>query len=233
MSRRKYSAEIKIKACKEYEEGKTPSEIARELGMTKRGNRQVSKWIERYQAGGEEVFDGFRRSSTFSLEERTKIVERYLNEHRSMSSICAEEKISSISTLREWIKVYNKSREINPMDEETAEMSMNTADRHAEKPHFTKEDRIRIVKEYVEGGGSCKEIADKYNITENRLYDWARKYSQHGESGLDDNRGRKIPLKEITTLDEARKLIEELNEKTEELEIKVELLAKQLLTKRR
>ena len=46
------------------------------------------------------------------------------------------------------------------------------------------EQKIKIVKEYIDGVCGPTEINERYGVTKHRLYEWVRKYRVSGEAGL-------------------------------------------------
>lgn len=82
-----------------------------------------------------------------------------------------------------------------------------------EQQHNTTfEERITIVKDCLENGSNYGETAIKYNVSYQQVYTWIHKFSQLGEAGLEDRRGRR------TQNQEARSELEELKIKMAKLE---------------
>lgn len=82
----------------------------------------------------------------------------------------------------------------------------------------TSEQRIEAALSYLNGEGNYKSIADRYGVEQTRIkvwvrqYTWVKKFSQLGEAGLEDRRGKRIQKQE------ARSEIEELKIKMAKLE---------------
>lgn len=76
----------------------------------------------------------------------------------------------------------------------------------------TFQERITIVKDCLENGSNYGETAIKYNVSYQQVYTWVKKFSQLGEDGLEDRRGKRIQKQE------ARSEIEELKIKMAKLE---------------
>lgn len=90
----------------------------------------------------------------------------------------------------------------------------------------TLEERIEIVKAYIESGKDYSGTAHKYNVSYSQVYSWTKKYMADGEEGLSDRRGRK---KSENDLDETEKLRREnarLKRQLKERDMTVELLKK-------
>lgn len=54
----------------------------------------------------------------------------------------------------------------------------------------TYEEKLNIVKFYLDNELSYKEIARKFNVTYGQVYQWVQKYKKHGSDGLIDRRGK-------------------------------------------
>ena len=79
----------------------------------------------------------------------------------------------------------------------------------------TKEERIRIVMECIAHSYNYGEIAIKYNVSYQQVYNWVQRFKELGEAGLEDRRGR-------------RKLNQEPRSEMEKLQIENERLKHQL-----
>lgn len=55
---------------------------------------------------------------------------------------------------------------------------------------YTKELKLKLVKEYMKGNISVEVLANKYNISKTPLYRWIKKYQEHGIEGLEKNKIR-------------------------------------------
>lgn len=88
------------------------------------------------------------------------------------------------------------------------------------------EERIEIVKDYIERNSDYKTIADKYSVTYGQVYNWVKKYKNHGNAGLEDGRGKGKP-QSIMTEDEMKDAeIKALKERNKYLEMENEVLKK-------
>ncbi len=76
----------------------------------------------------------------------------------------------------------------------------------------TQEERITIAKDCLENGSNYGEIAIKYNVSYQQVYSWVRKFSELGEAGLEDRRGKR------TAAQEPRNELEEMKIKMAQLE---------------
>lgn len=56
----------------------------------------------------------------------------------------------------------------------------------------TIEERITIVKECIESGYNYGELAIKYQVSYQQVYNWVKKFTAEGEAGLEDRRGQRV-----------------------------------------
>ena len=66
----------------------------------------------------------------------------------------------------------------------------------------TKEERIAIARECSESGRNYGEIAIKNNVSYQQVYNWTNKYTELGDSGLEDRRGQRTAQQEPRTPEE-------------------------------
>lgn len=79
----------------------------------------------------------------------------------------------------------------------------------------SQDERLRIVKDCLANGKNYVETANKYAVTYQQVRSWVQKYSELGEAGLEDRRGK-------------RKANQEPRNELEEYKIKVAQLEKEL-----
>lgn len=66
----------------------------------------------------------------------------------------------------------------------------------------SQEERIKIVKDCLEGGSNYGEIAQKYNVSYQQVYTWVKKFRVQGEAGLEDRRGKRTAAQTARTPEE-------------------------------
>ena len=76
----------------------------------------------------------------------------------------------------------------------------------------TQEERIIIAKDCLENSSNYGETAIKYNVSYQQVFTWVKKFSELGEAGLEDRRGKR------TATQEPRSELEELKIKMAQLE---------------
>ncbi|QVK17368.1 transposase [Mycoplasmatota bacterium] len=106
----KFSKEIKIKAIKDYQEGnRTKKQIATILGCNV---SSVNRWINSYKSMGEKAFDIKPTNKVYTKKLKLAAINNYLNGVGSLNNIIKKYKTHSISTLINWLMMYNDHKEI-------------------------------------------------------------------------------------------------------------------------
>lgn len=91
----------------------------------------------------------------------------------------------------------------------------------------TMEERIAIAKECVASGKNYGEIAIKYNVSYQQVYNWTNKFAEQGESGLEDRRGQRTAQQQPRTPEEEMKIrIAQLEHENYMLRMERDLLKK-------
>lgn len=208
----KFSKEVKVKACKEYEKGNISFKgIADEIGASQEVVRQ---WYLTYKEHGVSAFDTSSRNKSYSKKFKLSVVEEYSLGKYSMPDLAAKYNIT-YSVVKRWINKWYNGIEIKDYDPKGDVYTMKSR-------KTTFEERLEIVKWVIENNMSYKDAADKFSITYALVYKWTRAYIDKGPEALKyQNRGPK-PKSEI---DE--------NNLTEIEKLKLELEKEKALRKRR
>lgn len=216
MPRNKISKEEKLNAVSKILSGQSSVlSIASQLQV---GDSSVRDWIRLYQSIGIDAFDN-EKNAAYSVALKLQAVQDYLAGIGSLDAICQKYKIKSTTQLRHWISMYNNHEEIKSYAGGTGRIMVK-----GRKTTF--EERMDIVKEYIESGSSYEEIAEKYKISYQQIYQWVRKYQDKGIDGLQDRRGKR---KEAEMLTETERLQAELKmerAKNKQLELENRVLKK-------
>lgn len=164
----------------------------------------LEEWVKRYKENGVLAFQEQEHNTVYSQELKTKAVEDYLSGAGSQQVIAAKYGLRSKNQLQHWIKKYNSCIDFGH--------KMSGGSRMKKARKVTYEERIAIVKECLENGSNYGETAIKYNVSYQQAYTWVKKFTELGESGLEDRRGRR------TETQEARTELEEMKIKMAKLE---------------
>lgn len=205
------SKQIKIKACKDYENGLgSIRDIAKAIGI---GKSTVHRWYLRYTNHGTEAFDTSSKRS-YSKEFKSSLVKEYSEGEDSIMTLASKYNLHD-ATLYDWINKWYNGMEVNDYDPK--------GDVHTMKSRKTTfEERLEIVKWVIENDMSYKYAAEKYSINYALIYQWTQKYIKDGPDSL---RYQKRGPKSKAEIDESNL--------TEIDKLKLELEKEKLLRKRR
>ena len=221
MSRKvKYTKEVKLKASKDYLSGKMSAfNIARSLGMSKRGDKIVRYWARQYEVNGDEIFDDKPRNKSYSKEFKEKVVKEYLDGKGSFKYLAAKFGIPSNCTVLSWVKKYNGHIELEDYDPK-GEIYMTKG------RITTLDERIEIVKWCLDHDRSIKDTASHFECSYAQVRTWLLKYEEFGEEGLIDKRGKPKEEKDLSELELAQRKIQSLEKENEKLKRMNEILKK-------
>lgn len=216
MSRNKISKEIKLDTVLEILEGQSNvSAVAAKLRVKE---MSVRTWIRMYQSIGITAFDN-ANNQAYSEELKLQAVTEYLSGTASQYAICTKFKIKSTRQLRDWISKYNNHEKLKSYSGGQGKIMVK-----GRKTTF--EERIEIVKDYIESGSSYEEIAEKYNISYQQIYQWVRKYQERGIDGLIDRRGKRKNPEDMTETERLRAELKLEKAKNKQLELENRVLKK-------
>ena len=114
------------------------------------------------------------RKSKYSIEEKLQAISDYKRGKRSIVQIGRDlgmNEVNAVSgmTVREWISKYDKYGEMGLLPKES-------------NRSYTKEFKEKVVKEYLNGKGSLRSLALKYDIpSDTTLNTWINRYNSHEE----------------------------------------------------
>ena len=106
----------------------------------------------------------------YSPEQKTAIVEKYLSLEYGPKKIYEEYGVKK-QTLYGWVKKYKGDDEVGPL-------------RPTITKEFSPEQKLEIVKEYLDQEYGPKKIFERHGVTKPTLYDWVTRYKVNGEAGL-------------------------------------------------
>src|SRR5699024_12778880 len=75
----------------------------------------------------------------------------------------------------------------------------------------TDDEKLLIVKDYLDGDLTYAEIAEKYNVSYNNIYSWVQKYKTNSPDGLVDRHGRRKLESTHTNEEKLKTEIDEIN----------------------
>ena len=108
------------------------------------------------------------QKSKLSLEEKVKIILKYMNGDVGLNSAAAEAGVAH-ETLRQWIMQYQAEGAIAFLPDRKA---------HTYSPEL----KLQAVQDYLAGEGSLMEISTKYGVRDKKtLRSWIKVYNTHGD----------------------------------------------------
>ena len=132
------------------------------------------------------------------MEEKVKIVKRYLAGEVSMSEAAAEAGVDQ-KTLQRWVMQY---------EAEGAAAFLPGRREHIYSPEL----KLQAVQEYLSGKGSQAELSKKYGLRDRRqLRNWLKVYNAHGDFNSRKNSGGGSCMKQgrDTTQEERIQIVKE------------------------
>lgn len=211
----KCSPEEKVLLIEKYLAGEISSMRAAEIAGVNQSS--FGTWIRIYKQEGPLGLKNTGKKRYYSPEFKMRAVLAYLSGEGSLREISARFKLRSNRQLEEWIMLYNSGKNFEKMSGGSRMQSRNTS----------LEERIQIVRECIESGYDYGEIAKKHEVGYQQVYTWVKKFTEHGEAGLHDRRGRrKIDQKPRTPQEAAEIEIARLKHENYMLRMERDLLKK-------
>ena len=179
-------------------------------------------FLEQYKYNGASALEPSKgKNNSYSCEIKLAAVMDYLTGKGSLKTICAKYKIPSDSILRRWIKVYNEHGDFNKRKHSGGGSYMKKTRK------TTYEERILIAKDCIESGNNYGAMALKYNVSYQQVRTWAKRYSELGEAGLEDRRGKRTVSQTPRTVEEELRIkLAQLEHENYMLKVERDLLKK-------
>lgn len=192
---RNISPQEKIKAVKEFLSGNgSEYTIAEKYGVSRSGFR---RWVLSYKAFGDCAFIKTRHKAHYTSKFKKTVVNAYLNGDGTLEELTIKYKISSESSIREWIIKYNSHEKLK-----SSGTGGNTIMTKGRKTTF--DERTEIVRYCIEQELDYAKTARKYQVSYQQVYQWVNKYQTNGVEGLVDKRGCKKQESEMSELEKLR-----------------------------
>ena len=212
----KATAEEKVMLVKRYLSGEIST--AEACSIVKINDKSFRDWIRIYEQEGSLGLVNSDKWRRYTKQLKVNAVEAYLAGEGSQSEICVRYKIKSMRQLRDWIKLYNSGKNLK---------ELTGGSRMKKSRNTTLEERLEIVKDYIESGCNYGEIAEKYDVGYQQVYTWVKKFTELGAPGLHDRRGRRKIDQEPRTPEEKTQIqIAQLKHENYLLKMERDLLKK-------
>lgn len=217
------SPELKLKAVKEYLEGKGSCQsIPLRYGVPR---SSFYSWLTRYRAFGEDAFLSTNKEISFHFTSELKLqaIHAYLSGHYPLHEIMVKFQIRNPNTVKQWVISYNDHNTLRSYVTEGASRMKHTP---ARQTSF--EERLDMVRYFMDHNCTYAQVAEKFQVSYNQIYYWVSSYKEKGNDGLLDKRGRpkmKSP-EHMSNTDKMKLELKHLKEVNRRLELENELLKK-------
>lgn len=221
MYKQKFSAEIKARTVESILEGKTTQgKAAALLGANK---ATIQGWIHIYQMFGTEGLVARSTAQIFTKQEKKAAVEEYLQGKGSLADISRKHGIRTKCTLRKWVEQYNDHIEFQEPcthGDHRSEVYMRNG------RSTTQKERIEMVSYCIDHGMDYALVVEQYGVSYSQIYSWVKKFKDSGIHGLEDRRGKKRLVPEMSEIEQLRAENRLLKKRAERLELENIVLKK-------
>ena len=164
-----------------YEAGHSYRELCEKYGLLL-GGSNFKQYYLKFLEHGMARLKSSRRNNTYTQAFKESMVKEYIQTDSSIKGRARKYHIPSPSTVKDWIIKYTKGEQIKEYRPKPEVYVMKSQKK-------THQEKIAIVKEFLETEMSYKETAAKHQVSYNNVYFWVQKYQQFGPDG----RGRRKP----------------------------------------
>lgn len=218
------ASELKLRAVREYENGEgSLKRIAQKYNVSK---GSFEKWLMKYRSIGESAFIETHCNNTYTAEFKFQVVKAYSHGEGSLSDIAIKFKIPSPDTVSKWIMKYNSHEKLK-----TSGIKGGKVMTKGRKSTF--KERIEIVKYSIEHQYNYAKTATKYEVSYQQVYTWTKKYEKKGIDGLQDMRGKRKKLDEMTKLERLKAQNKLLKAQNTRQQMEIDFLKKLEVIERR
>lgn len=205
----RFTFEEKTKAVKAIISGK--SSINYQAALLNCNVSTVRKWVVKYKTFGFNGLKHIDKNKIYNIYTKVMAVKDYLSSDKSLEAIVIEYKIHEKEQLRNWVSLYNKGKLIKSG-------GLDSMGIKGIRKNLTLENRIEIVKYYLEISKDYSETAIKFQVSYQQVYQWVQKYNKFGVNGLVDRRGKRKSETELSELEKLKlenKLLKAKNRRME------------------
>ena len=189
---------------------------AKILGIHK---SSIQRWILKYKTFGVNGLKTLNTNRKYSKLLKLAAVKEYLSGGQSLFNICKKYQIYSQSQIMYWISLYNNARILKSG-------GFNTMKIKGTRKKISLEDRIEVIKYYLENNKNYAETAIKFQVSYQQVYQWVQKFNKGGVDALIDRRGKRKPIEEMSEVDKLKLENEILKAKYRRIELENALLKK-------
>ncbi len=214
----KVSIEEKLSAVEDYLNGvRSVNQIASSLHVH---HSSVEWWITKYKEKGYAGLDVSAKNSYYSSEFKAQAVNEYLAGKASSRDICRRYDISSHSILLKWVKSYNGHEVVMKSHRSKGDKIMTSSRK------TTYEERVEIVSFCIENNDNYQHTAEKFQVSYQQVYTWAKKYKESGPEALTDRRGKHKDPEKMSEAEKLAAQVKLLEAENKRLQLEVGFLKK-------
>ncbi|MFQ3852387.1 IS3 family transposase [Staphylococcus sp. 2S1] len=220
----KVNTETFLLAFRMMENGVSASSVIKELNINL-SKSMLNEKYSNFKINGIKSIMPSLKNNTYSKHFKRNVVEEYFNTELSSYDLAYKYNIPSSGTVRSWIKRYTEGIENKTYSPKSEVYTMKAR-------KTTLNERIEIVEYYIANEMNYKATAEKFNVTYGQLYNWVKKYKEHGSDGLIDSRGKHKPKSIMTDEEVLKAEIKALKERNKYLQMENEVLKKEEIIER-
>lgn len=179
----------------------------------------LERWIRNYESLGIDGLNNTSKNTVYSIDVKNRAAKDYLDGKGSLSDICKKYRIRSHRQLRDWILKYNSHEELKSSG--MGGIPIMTKGRKT-----TYKERVDIVKYCIEHQKNYAETARHFQVSYQQAYSWVTKYEKDGVESLQDKRGRKKSLEEMSELEKLKAENKLLQAENRRKQMEIDLLKK-------
>ncbi|WP_314576539.1 helix-turn-helix domain-containing protein [Enterococcus gilvus] len=173
----------------------------------------INNWIRKYNDDG---IEGLKEATTwnqYDSGQKQEAVLAVINEEMSLCRATTFFQISSTSVLRRWVSRYTNGETLKSTSKGSVPKTMKKGRK------TTYEERIEIAQYTIANELNYAQAIEKYDVSYQQVYSWVKKYQQHGEEALKDNRGRNKSSEFLTEEERLKLRVKELEARNKHLEM--------------
>lgn len=219
MSKRSfYSPEEKYQIISEVMDGRrSVNSIAKKHSLSWEA---INDWIRKYNDGGLEELKESKTWKRYDNTLKQEAVLAVINKKMSIFKATMFFQISSTSVLRGWISRYTSGEALKSTSKGSVPKTMTKGRK------TTYQERIEIAQYTIANELNYAQAIEKYDVSYQQVYSWVKKYQQHGEEALKDNRGRNRSNEFLTEEERLKLRVKELEARNRHLEMENDLAKK-------
>lgn len=179
----------------------------------------IKRWLIAYQSLGPEGLMETSRNTHYSSTLKEAAVRDYLAGGGSYREVCKKYGIKSTCQLQVWISKYNGHEKLKFSG--TGGVPIMT-----KGCKTSYEERVEIVKYCIEQQNNYAETAQKYQVSYQQVYSWTTKYETNGVEALQDKRGKRKTLDEMSEVEKLKAENKLLEAKNKRQQMEIEFLKK-------